>query len=120
MSTTKPEKRSKFRQPNKTSELNPERLYQIILKPVISEKSTVVADKHGQVVFQVRIDANKDEIRQAVEKSFDVKVKSVQVANVRGKIKRVGRNPGMRNSWKKAYVCLQEGHDIDFLGMAGA
>ena len=94
--------------------------YDIILRPVISEKSTVVADKHGQVVFQVLNDANKDEIRLAVEKLFDVKVKSVKVTNVRGKIKRFGRTPGSRSNWKKAYVCLQEGQDIDFLGMAGA
>jgi large subunit ribosomal protein L23 len=120
MNAVKNKKVSKYRQGGKTSEISAERLYQIILKPVISEKSTVVADKHGQVVFQVRIDANKDEIRQAVEKSFDVKVKSVQVTNVRGKVKRFGRNPGSRSNWKKAYVCLQEGHDIDFLGMTGA
>jgi len=120
MNAVKSKKESKYRQGVKTSEISQERLYQIILKPIISEKSTVVADKHGQVVFQVRIDANKDEIRQAVEKSFDVKVKSVQVANVRGKVKRFGSHPGARSNWKKAYVCLQEGHDIDFLGMTGA
>ena len=97
-----------------------ERLYQIILKPVISEKTTLAADKHSQVVFQVRTDANKNEVSQAVEKLFDVKVKSVQMLNVRGKVKRSGRTPGVRNSWKKAYVCLQDGQDIDFMGMAGA
>ncbi|WP_423907900.1 50S ribosomal protein L23 [Candidatus Spongiihabitans sp.] len=100
--------------------LDEERLYQIILKPVISEKSTVLADKHNQVVFQVKIDASKDEIRQAVEKLFEVKVKNVQVVNVCGKVKRFGKTPGARSSWKKAYVCLQEGQDIDFLGVAGA
>lgn len=97
-----------------------ERIYQIIQRPVISEKTTIAADKNGQVVFEVLVDATKDEIRQAVEKLFEVKVKSVQVTNVRGKVKRFGRTPGMRSSWKKAYVCLHEGHDIDFLGMAGA
>ena len=120
MNVLKSKKVSKFRQGHKATEVSPERLYQILLKPVISEKSTVVADKHGQVVFQVRVDANKDEIRQAVEKSFDVKVKSVQVTNVRGKVKSFGRHPGARSNWKKAYVCLQEGHDIDFLGLTGA
>ena len=100
--------------------MNLERLYQIILKPVISEKTTNVADQHGQVVFQVLSDATKEEVKQAVELLFEVKVKSVQVANVRGKTKRFGRVEGKRSSWKKAYVSLQEGHDIDFLGMVGA
>ena len=100
--------------------MNEERLYQIILNPVISEKSTMAADRDGQVVFKVRTDATKSEIREAVEKLFEVKVKNVQVVNVRGKVKRFGRTPGMRSNWKKAYVCLEEGHDIDFLGLAGA
>lgn len=103
-----------------TTVLNEERLYQIIFKPIISEKSTRLADKHSQVVFQVKTDASKDEIRQAVEKLFTVKVKNVQVVNVRGKVKRFGKTPGARSSWKKAYVCLQAGQDIDFLGMTGA
>ena len=98
---------------------NSERLHQIILKPVISEKTTAAADKHRQIAFQVLPDADKHEIKRAVEMLFEVKVRSVQVANVRGKIKRAGRTPGKRNNWKKAYVRLQEGHDIDFLGMAG-
>ena len=97
-----------------------ERLYQIILKPIVSEKSTMVADKNNQVVFRVRTDANKAEIFQAIEKLFEVKVKSVQVVNLRGKAKNVGRVSGVRSNWKKAYVCLQEGHDIDFIGMTGA
>ena len=100
--------------------MNQERLYQIILKPVISEKTSIAADKHRQIAFQVLPDADKDEIRQAVEMLFEVKVRSVQVANVRGKIKRFGKTPGKRKNWKKAYVRLQEGHDIDFLGIAGA
>ncbi len=112
--------KSGTRKMNTPSPISEERMYQIILKPVISEKSTVVADKNGQVVFQVRTDANKNEVRQAVEKLFEVKVKNVQIANVRGKVKRFGQTPGVRNSWKKAYVCLEEGHDIDFLGMASA
>jgi len=100
--------------------MNKERLYQIILKPVISEKTTIAADKHGQIVFRVLPDATKGEIREAVEALFEVKVKSVQVANVKGKMKRFGHTRGKRSDWKKAYVSLQEGHDIDFLGMAGA
>jgi large subunit ribosomal protein L23 len=97
-----------------------ERIYQVILRPVISEKSTVAADKHHQIVFAVLPDATKHEIRNAVEKLFEVKVDHVQVVNVRGKVKRLGRAPGKRSNWKKAYVRLQEGHDIDFLGLAGA
>ena len=100
--------------------MNKERLYQIILKPIISEKTTNVADQHGQIVFQVLPDATKPEICAAVEELFDVKVKSVQVSNVKGKEKRFGRVQGRRSNWKKAYVSLQEGHDIDFLGMVGA
>ena len=100
--------------------MNQERLYQIIRRPVISEKTTIAADKNQQIVFEVLEDANKSEIREAVETLFEVKVRQVQVVNVRGKVKRFGRTPGQRNNWKKAYVSLQEGHDIDFLGMAGA
>ena len=97
-----------------------ERLYQVLLRPVISEKTTTAADKDHQIVFEVLADASKTEIRQAVEKLFEVKVDHVQVLNVRGKVKRFGRFPGKRSNWKKAYVRLQEGHDIDFLGLAGA
>lgn len=100
--------------------MNEERLYQIILNPVISEKSTMAADRNGQVVFKVRTDATKQEISVAVEKLFDVKVRAVRVVNVRGKVKRFGRTQGMRNNWKKAYVSLQKGYDIDFLGLTGA
>ena len=99
---------------------NTERPYQIILKPVISEKSTTAADNHRQITFQVLPDATKAEIKQAVEMLFEVKVRDVQVANVRGKVKRFGRTPGKRNNWKKAYVRLHEGQDIDFHGMASA
>lgn len=97
-----------------------ERLYQVILRPVISEKSTIAADKNHQIVFEVLPDASKTEIRNAVEKLFEVEVDQVQVVNVRGKVKRFGRFPGKRSNWKKAYVRLKDGHDIDFLGLAGA
>lgn len=100
--------------------MNKERLYQVILKPIISEKTTNVADRHGQIVFQVIPDATKAEVRAAVEELFEVKVKSVQVSNMKGKEKRFGRVQGRRSNWKKAYVSLQEGHDIDFLSMVGA
>ena len=105
---------------NAPTSVKDERLFQIILRPVISEKSTIAADKSHQIVFQVLPDASKTEIKAAVEKLFEVKVQQVQVVNVRGKIKRFGRFPGKRSNWKKAYVRLQKGHDIDFLGLAGA
>ncbi|MBL6917315.1 50S ribosomal protein L23 [Arenicellales bacterium nBUS_45] len=98
--------------------MNPERLQQIILSPVISEKSTSAADLSNQVVFEVLSDATKNEIREAVEKQFSVAVEGVQVMNVRGKVKRFGKTPGKRRNWKKAYVRLAEGQDIDFMGGA--
>ncbi|MGB1612630.1 MAG: 50S ribosomal protein L23, partial [Arenicellales bacterium] len=87
--------------------------------PVISEKSTSAADLANQVVFEVLPNATKPEVRQAVEHQFNVKVEDVQMVNVRGKVKRFGRSPGKRRNWKKAYVRLAEGQDIDFMG-AGA
>ena len=96
--------------------MNNERLNRILIAPVVSEKSTRVADQNQQIVFKVRKDATKPEIRKAVEKMFDVTVTGVQVANVRGKIKRFGQTVGRRSDWKKAYVTLAEGSDIDFAG----
>ncbi len=96
--------------------MNEERLMQVILRPHISEKTTNVGDKYRQVVFEVLDTASKIEIKAAVEKMFEVKVEAVQVANVRGKVKRFGRTPGKRQNWKKAYVTLREGDDIDFIG----
>jgi large subunit ribosomal protein L23 len=96
--------------------MNQERLMKVLLSPVISEKSSRVADANRQFVFKVLPGASKPEIRDAVELMFDVKVKGVQVANVRGKTKRFGQTVGRRVNWKKAYVTLAEGHDIDFMG----
>lgn len=95
--------------------MNEELLYQILLAPYVSEKSTRAADKHKQFVFEVRADATKPVIKQAVEKMFDVKVESVTVLNMKGKAKRFGRSFGKRRSSKKAYVRLKPGFDIDFL-----
>ena len=91
-----------------------ERLLQVLLAPQISEKSTYVADKHDQVIFKVARDATKPEIKAAVEMLFKVEVQSVQVLNVKGKTKRFGRFIGRRDHWKKAYVCLKPGQEIDF------
>lgn len=95
--------------------MNEERLYQVIVAPHISEKSTRVGEKHRQIVFSVRRDATKPSIKQAVEKMFNVQVESVTVANMKGKRKLTARIAGRRKDWKKAYVRLKPGHDIDFL-----
>ena len=97
------------------AKMNEERLYQVILAPVISEKATHIADKHEQVIFRVAPDATKPEIKAAVEMLFKVQVDDVKVANVKGKIKRFGRFFGRRANWKKAYVCLKPGQEINFV-----
>lgn len=94
--------------------MNQERLMQIILGPQISEKSTFVADKHEQVAFKVISDATKPEIKAAVELMFKVQVAQVQVLNIKGKAKRFGKLQGRRKNWKKAYVCLKPGQEINF------
>ena len=94
--------------------MNKERLMQVILAPVISEKSTYVADKFEQVIFKVVPNATKTEVKSAVELMFNVKVDTVQMLNVKGKKKRFGRYMGSRKDWKKAYVCLQPGQEINF------
>lgn len=91
-----------------------QRLMQVLLAPTISEKSTYVGEKHNQVVFRVTPDATKPEIKAAVELLFKVKVKGVQVSNVKGKEKRFGRFMGRRRNWKKAYVSLMPGQEINF------
>jgi Ribosomal protein L23 len=91
-----------------------ERLMKVLLAPQISEKATYVAEKNEQVIFRVATDATKPEIKAAVEMMFKVSVNSVQVACVKGKVKRSGRVIGRRNDWKKAYVCLAPGQEINF------
>jgi len=93
---------------------NPERLLQVLVAPQISEKATYIADKHEQVVFIVTPDATKPEVKAAVEMLFKVEVKSVQIANLKGKIKRAGRNIGRRSDVRKAFVCLKPGQEINF------
>ena len=90
------------------------RLAQILIAPIVSEKATMAAEKHNQVLFKVMRDATKPEIKAAVEFMFKTQVKSVSIANVRGKQKRFGRFMGKRASWKKAYVALQAGQEINF------
>lgn len=96
------------------SAFSQERLLQVLLAPQISEKATFIADKNEQVVFRVASDATKPEVRAAVEALFKVQVESVQIANVKGKAKRFGRTMGRRKDWKKAFVSLKPGQEINF------
>lgn len=96
--------------------MNQEHIMKVLISPVVSEKSTRLADQNRQFVFKVVKDASKPEVRKAVELMFDVKVDAVQIANVNGKLKRFGGKLGKRSDWKKAFVTLAEGHDINFMG----
>ena len=95
---------------------NESRLAQVLVAPIVSEKGTMVAEKHNQVLFKVLRDATKPEIKAAVELLFKVEVLGVQVVNVLGKTKRSGRFTGKRKDWKKAYVSLKPGQEINFAG----
>lgn len=94
--------------------MNSERLMKVLLGPIVSEKSSIAADANNQYTFRVATDASKREIARSVEKMFDVKVDRVQVVNVKGKKKRFGAIQGRRSDWRKAYVRLKPGSDIDF------
>ena len=93
---------------------NAERLMTVLLAPVISEKATFIADKHSQVIFRVTPDATKPEVKAAVELMWKVEVDTVQISIVKGKEKRFGRFIGRRRGWKKAYVSLKPGQEINF------
>ena len=96
---------------------NEERLMTILLAPVVSEKATQIADQHNQIIFRVRPDATKKDVKAAVEllwKEKKVEVESVQIVNVHGKQKRFGAYQGRRRNWKKAYVSLKPGQEINF------
>ena len=97
-----------------TKKYNMDQLMTVVLAPVVSEKSTFVADKNRQYVFRVADDATKPQIKAAVELLFKTKVDGVTVSRVKGKKKRFGRSMGRRNNWKKAYVRLAEGQEINF------
>ena len=94
------------------------RLMQVLVSPIVSEKATAVAEKHNQVLFKVLQDATKPEIKAAVELMFNVQVKGVSVANIKGKTKRFGRSVGRRDNIRKAYVTLQPGQELNFSGEA--
>jgi large subunit ribosomal protein L23 len=90
-------------------------LSDLLEAPIISEKSTIAAEKSNRFVFKIKKQATKLQIKKAVETMFDVEVDSVQVLNVKGKKKRFGKTLGQRSNWKKAYVKLKPGHDISFV-----
>lgn len=94
--------------------MNQERIYKILLGPQISEKSTIAAEESNQVVFKVALDANKLEVKRAVEKLFNVKVAQVRTLRMKGKVKRNRFGDVRRSDWKKAYIRLEAGQDIDF------
>jgi large subunit ribosomal protein L23 len=96
--------------------INDERLLKVILAPNISEKATMSAETNNTVVFKVATTATKLEVKAAVEKLFEVEVTGVRTLNVKGKVKRTGARFGRRSDWKKAYVTLKEGSEIDFVG----
>lgn len=91
-----------------------ERIFKVLLGPHITEKTAVAAEAEGLVAFKVLLDATKQEIKAAVEQLFDVNVVDVRVARVKGKVKRTRYGFGKRSDWKKAYVRLQQGQEIDF------
>jgi large subunit ribosomal protein L23 len=94
------------------------RLAQVLIAPVVSEKATLVAEKHNQVMFKVMRDATKPEIKAAVELLFKVEVEGVSVVNVKGKAKRFGKSMGRRDHVRKAYVSLKAGQELNFSGEA--
>jgi large subunit ribosomal protein L23 len=96
--------------------ISEERLLKVLLAPHVSEKTTLAAESNNTVVFKVAKDSTKAEIKAAVEKLFEVEVDSVRTVNVKGKTKRHGQSFGKRKDWKKSYVVLKAGQDIDFVG----
>ena len=100
--------------------MNAERLYQVLLGPHVSEKATIDAELNSRHTFKVATDANKLEVKRAVEQLFSVMVDSVQMQAVKGKVKRHGQRLGKRSDWKKAVVKLAEGHDIDMTVFEGS
>ena len=94
--------------------MNQERIFQILVGPHTSEKATIIADLSNQYVFKVAIDASKLEVKRSVEQLFKVKVVNVNTLRVKGKVKRNKNGFSTKSTWKKAYVKLEQGHDIDF------
>ena len=95
--------------------MNPERVYTVLVEPHISEKVSILGDKSNQYAFKVAKDATKAEIREAVETIFDVEVLKVTTANVKGKVKRNVRGITRKKNWKKAYITVAQGQEIDYM-----
>jgi large subunit ribosomal protein L23 len=95
---------------------NESRLAQVLIAPIVSEKGTMVAERHNQVLFKVLRDATKPEIKAAVELMFKVDVESVQTVQHKGKVKRFGKSIGRRDHIKKAYVSLKAGQELNLAG----
>jgi len=98
----------------RNSSLSKDKLFQVLVAPVVTEKSTHAAEQGGQVVFHVIPSATRNDVKSAIEQAFEVEVESVKILNVKGKSKRFGKSIGKRNDRKKAYIRLKEGSDIDF------
>ena len=94
--------------------MNQERIFKVLLGPHVTEKTAFVADAGNQIVFKVTSDAVKQEVKAAVEQLFSVKVTDVRIANMKGKTKRAKHGMGKRSDWKKAYIRLEQGQEIDF------
>ena len=92
-----------------------DRIRTILIEPHVSEKTTLLNQNSGQIAFKVRSDSNKKQIKRAVEEMFNVKVSSVKTVSVKGKKKRMGMRSGKTNDWKKAYIKLEEGQNLDFM-----
>ncbi len=107
------------KQPSSSPNGRTDRLYAVLLGPVISEKSTMIGERHEQVAFRVMHDATKTEIKAAIELLFKVQVDRVSILNQKGKQKRFGRFEGRRGNVRKAYVRLKPGQEIDFAQTAG-
>ena len=96
--------------------MNQERLLKVLLSPHVTNKAYEVAERSSYVVFKVATNATKKEIQKAVEMLFEVKVEGVKTVNVKGKTRRFGRVEGRTKDWKKAYIRLADGHNINFVG----
>ncbi len=94
--------------------MNQERVFQVLVGPHVSEKAAIVADANNQFVFKVAVDATKSEVKKAIEQLFKVKVDNVRTLKVKGKVKRNRFGYSTKPTWKKAYVRLEQGQDIDF------
>jgi large subunit ribosomal protein L23 len=95
--------------------MNQERMFTVLREPHISEKVSVLGDVANQYAFKVSVDASKNEIREAIETIFKVTVRNVSTVNVKGKVKRTARGLSRKKNWKKAYVTVEQGQELDYM-----